>query len=58
MGWKNKQVMPMPNLYPNEFNGNLLNIPGDLVDMHRKCWLVFSVGGDGDPKQISQYRFK
>ena len=47
MGWKNKQVMPMPNLYPNEFNGNLLNIPGDLVDMHRKCWLVFSVEGAG-----------
>ena len=27
-------------------NGNLLNIPGDLVDMHRKCWLVFSVWGE------------
>ena len=26
-------------------NGNLLNIPGDLVDMHRKFWLVFSVCG-------------
>ena len=37
----------MPNLHPNEFNWNLLNIPGDLVDMHRKSWLVFSVCADG-----------
>ena len=41
----------MPNLHPNEFNWNLLNIPGDLVDMHRKCWLIFSVGGMVTPSR-------
>ena len=48
----------MPNLHPNEFNWNLLNIPGDLVDMHRKSWLVFSVRIGGVMVTPSRYRFK
>ena len=51
----------MPNLYPNEFNWKWKSIEYSW----RSCWhasqilaCIQCVGGNGDPKQISQYRFK